>query len=122
MGEDEEQALDLTNLARDLDEVMMAASATAPDMDVTNGAVGEAGAEGNGKIWSKISVTWSFQITHRLIADVVMKETGDEGIVIDEKLFMEDVQVDEELFDVEGVELEVDSPDDDGDSDDHSQD
>ena len=45
----------------------------------------------------------------------------DEGIVIDEELFTEDVQVDEELFDVEEDELEVDNHDD-GDYDDHSQD
>ena len=45
----------------------------------------------------------------------------DEGIVIDEELFTEDVQVDEELFDVEEDELEADNHDE-GDSDDHSQD
>lgn len=47
-----------------------------------------------------------------------MEGAMDGDIVIDEELFMEDVQVDEELFDVEGDGLEADN----GDSDNHSQD
>ena len=45
----------------------------------------------------------------------------DEGIVIDEELFMEDIQVDEELFDVDGDEFEANNAND-GDCDDLSQD
>lgn len=54
-----------------------------------------------------------------LIADVAVGGSVEGGIVVDEELFMEEVQVDEDLFDVEEDELGADD-DGDGDSDDYS--
>lgn len=39
-GDGEEQAVDLTNLGVEMDEVVMANSATVLDMETSNGAVG----------------------------------------------------------------------------------
>ena len=42
--------MDLTNLGRELDEVVIATSATAPSVNASNGAVSEARAEFPGKM------------------------------------------------------------------------
>ena len=114
--------MDLTNLGEQLNKIAVSnLAATAIDRDSSNGVLGGAGAESCGKIALQVITAYAelCGTAHRRVADVATGGNADGGIVIDEELFTEDVQVDEELFNVEGEELE-DGNFDDGDSDNHS--